>query len=139
MTYQDKFIIGVDFGEARTGLALGKNGAVTPVRSVVTKDKMQVIAHVSYLAKEAKAALVVLGLPLNSDGKETRESLEIRKFARLLRSRLGVPVVFVDESGTTAEAQGEAVFLDLPVKLRKKVDSISAALILKRFFAEEGM
>jgi putative Holliday junction resolvase len=138
-TYTDKFVAGVDFGEATTGLALGKNGAVTPAGSVPTKDKLFAVQQILKFAKENKVAALVVGLPLTSGGKETGQSLEVRRFAKLLKTRLGIPVRFVDEFGSTAEAEEGALEAGLPQKARKKVDAISAALILKRFFSEEGL
>lgn len=138
MNYKNTFVVGVDFGEAVTGMSLGKDGVVTPVRSVESKDRMYVVSQISRLVKENKARLIVIGLPLSLAGKETKESLEVRRFAKILKSHLGTPVVFVDESNSTNEAQEEAVDAGLPKKARKRVDSISAAVILKRYFSDEG-
>ncbi len=137
--YKDKFIAGVDFGDAVTGLALGKNGVVTPVKSVESKDSMTVVKEVIRLVKENKVSGVVLGLPLSYDHKETPQSAEVRRFAKMLKTRLGIPVMFVDEFGTTREATAEAIGEELPQKARRRVDSISAAIILKRFFSDEGL
>jgi len=136
--FTDKFVVGVDFGDTNTGLAFGKNGAITPVRSVMSKDKMFAVAQILRLAKENKASAVVVGLPLSIEEKETPQSIEVRRFAKILRTRLGIPVLFVDEFGSTNEAEAEALDAGLPQQSRKKVDSISAALILKRFFSDEG-
>jgi len=136
--YNDKFVVGVDFGDVTTGVALGKNGVVTPVRSVASKDKMFAVQQICKLVKENKASAVVVGLPLSIDGKETGQSMEVRRFAKILKIHSGTPVIFVDESGSTNEAEEEAIDAGLPQKSRRKVDSISAALILKRFFADEG-
>ena len=136
--FTDKFIVGVDFGDVTTGLALGKNGVVTPIRSVMSKDKMFAIQQICKLVKENKASAVVVGLPLNVEGKETGQSMEVRRFAKILKTRLGTQVLFVDEFGSTNEAISEAIKGELPQKSRKKVDSVSAALILKRFFSDEG-
>lgn len=136
--FTNKFVVGVDFGDVTTGLALGKNGVVTPVKSVMSKDKMFAVQQILRLAKENKASAVVVGLPLSIEGKETPQSIEVRRFAKILKTRLGTQVLFVDEFGSTNEAEEEAIDAGLPQKSRKKVDSISAALILKRFFSDEG-
>jgi putative holliday junction resolvase len=136
--YTDKCIIGVDFGEAQTGLAVGKNGAVSAIRAVPSKDRMFAVQQVSKVVKENKAQFIVIGLPLSFGDRETKESLEVRRFARLLRTRLGTPIVFVNEYGSSNEAIEEAIDSALPRKLRRSVDSISATIILKRFFSDEG-
>lgn len=136
--FQDKFVVGVDFGEATTGLALGKNGVVSPARSVDSRDKMTAIQQIMRLVKENKASFIVIGLPLSITQKETPESIEVRRFAKLLQTRLGTPVHFIDEFGSTNEAVSQAIEGELPKKARRKVDSISASIILKRFFTDEG-
>ena len=136
--YKDKFIIGVDFGDVTTGLALGKNNVVSPIRSVEAKDKMFAVQQISRAAMEQKASAIVLGLPLSIDGKPTKKSLEVRRFSKLLQTHLGIPVIFVDEFGSTEEAQEEAIGEGLPRRAKRNIDGISASIILKRFFAKEG-
>lgn len=136
--FTDKFIVGVDLGDAVTGLAIGKNGVVAPVQAVNSTDVMTVVKEVVRLVKQDKAALVVVGLPLSYDHKETLQSAQVRRFGKVLKTRLGISVLFVDEYGTTKEAVTEAIGEELPQKARRKVDSISASLILKRFFSDEG-
>jgi len=134
--YKDKFVVGVDFGEATVGLALGKEGLVTPVQSVSSRDRMFAVQQIIRLVRQNKAQLVVIGLPLSIQGSETQESAEVRKFAKILGTRLGTSIEFVNEYGSTYEAEQAAIDGGLPQKSRKKVDSISAAVILKRFFSE---
>ena len=136
--YKDKFVLGVDFGDITTGLALGKNGVVAPAREVLSKDKMTAIQHIMRTVKQDKVAAIVVGLPLGYDQKDTPLSLEVRRFAKLLKTRLGIPIILIDEFGTSQEALADAIIEELPQKARRKVDSISASIILKRFFADEG-
>ncbi len=136
--YKDKFVLGVDFGDTTTGLALGKNGVVAPGREVLSKDKMTAIQHIMRTVKQNKVVAIVVGLPLGYDQKDTPQSAEVRRFAKLLKTRLGIPIILIDEFGTSQEALTDAVLEELPQKARRKVDSISASIILKRFFAEEG-
>ncbi len=136
--YKDKFVLGIDFGDISTGLALGKNGVVAPAREVLSKDKMTAIQHIMRTVKQNKVGAIVVGLPLGYDQKDTPQSVEVRRFAKLLKTRLGIPIILIDEFGTSQEALADAIIDELPQKARRKVDSISASIILKRFFADEG-
>lgn len=138
--FLDKTLMGIDYGEVTTGLALGKNGLVTPIKSVRSRDVMVVIKEIIKLIKLNKVEGIVLGLPLDFNHKETHQSRLTRRFAKILKSKVGVPVLFIEEFGTTQEATKEDFPLEEPLFLSKKgsVDEISAALILKRFFAQEG-
>jgi putative holliday junction resolvase len=133
--YKDKTIVGLDHGDARTGLAIGINGSVTPMRTIESKDMHTTASLVAKQCKQNKAALIVLGLPLDYDQQETQQSLKVRQFAKLLKVYVGTPVIFCNELGTTVEAS-ESPELELVRSLKKREDSVSAAIILKRFCSE---
>lgn len=130
-------VLGIDYGEATVGIALGCGGAVTPVKSVEAKNIQNAVNEIVRLALENHAAKIILGLPLNYDNKETPRSIKTRQFAKLLRIRLKKPVVFVNEYKTSIYASEEAIELGVSKKRRRILDHISAAVILKKYF-EEG-
>lgn len=133
--YKDKVLVAIDYGEARTGLAIGINGSVTPMRTIDSKDMATTAALVAKQCKQNKAALVVLGLPLDYDQKETGQSIKVRQFAKMLKIYIGIPITFCSEIGTTVEA-AESQELELVRSLKRREDSVSAAIILKRYFSE---
>ena len=81
--------------------------------------------------------LVVIGLPLTAEGKETKESLVIRRFAKTLRAVTKRPVVFQNEFGTSKAALKEAFDLEIPMKKRALNDHLAAALILKEYLMKQ--
>ena len=76
-------IMGVDFGDARTGLAICDKGEMlaSPVCVVSEKDFTQCQEKVAALAKEHRAELLVVGYPKNMNGTvgERAELPEIRR------------------------------------------------------------
>jgi putative holliday junction resolvase len=131
-------LIGIDFGGTNIGVALGRNGLVAPIKIISGKHAPTAIHDLIRIAMENRAVAFVMGLPLNVDGKETAESLEIRKFAKLLKIMSRLPVHFHTEYGTTQEALKEAIQMGIPRKKRKIGDHFSAAVILKRYYDESG-
>jgi len=130
--------IGIDHGEENTGIALGRNSLVTPLEVISSKSDGTLIHTIIKLGMENKVAGYVTGLPLTVDGKETKQSIRIRQFAKLLRVMSKKPVFFQDEHGTSREAIREAMGTGISPSRRKSNDHLSAALILRRFFSEQA-
>lgn len=128
-------ILGVDFGDTRTGLAVSDAsrflasgiGYVSPGGIEKTADK------VAEVAKEQRASAVVVGLPKNMDGSEGFRAERCREFASLLLARLdGVPVAMIDERMTTMSASRYLNETNTRGTKRKGViDTLSAQIILQ--------
>ena len=128
-------ILGVDFGDTRTGLALSDAnrflasgiGYVSPGGIEKTADK------VAEVTKEQRASAVVVGLPKNMDGSEGFRAERCREFASLLLARLdGVPVAMIDERMTTMSASRYLNETNTRGTKRKGViDTLSAQIILQ--------
>lgn len=128
-------ILGVDFGDTRTGLAVSDVsrflasgiGYVSPGGIVKTADK------VSEVALEQKVSAIVVGLPKNMDGSEGFRAERCREFAALLRERLtDIPVAMMDERMTTMSASRYLNETNTRGQKRKGViDTLSAQIILQ--------
>lgn len=136
--FSELTIIGIDYGRTNIGVAIGKNGLVSPLRIIPGKNIETAIHELSRLAFENKIDLFVVGLPLSAEDKETKQSLEVRHFVKLLKLRTKKPVEFKNEYGTTTEALKEAISSGINKKDRKTSDHISAALILKSYCEERS-
>ena len=128
-------ILGVDFGDTRTGLAVSDAsrflasgiGYVSPGGIVKTADK------VAEVALEQKVSAIVVGLPKNMDGSEGFRADRCREFANLLRERLpDIPVEMMDERMTTMSASRYLNETNTRGQKRKGViDTLSAQIILQ--------
>ena len=107
-------VLGIDYGENNIGVARGNNGIVTPIKEIPAKDFNSALHEINKLIIENRAELIVMGLPLTADNKETKKSLVVRRFANTLRAITKRPVVFQNEFGTSKEALIEAISLDIP-------------------------
>ena len=133
-------ILGVDFGDTRTGLAVSDAsrflasgiGYVSPGGIEKTADK------VAEVAKEQRASAVVVGLPKNMDGSEGPRADVVKAFAELLAEQTAIPIDFYDERMTTMVAYrylGETGTFGK--KRREAVDTLSAELILQSYIDRE--
>lgn len=129
-------MLGVDFGEKNIGLALGRNGLVSPLKIISGKNPDSFLYEINKVVIENKIEKIIMGLPLTPDGKDTKESLSIRKIAKLIKVTTKRPVDFQNEYGTSKEALVEAIELGVSQKKRGSNDHLAATLILKRYFDE---
>lgn len=126
--------LGIDYGETNIGLALGFNGTVSPLKILPAKNLNQALYEINRIVIENKIGTLVLGIPLSAEGKETKESLVVRRFAKTLKVVTKRPVIFQNEFGTSRIALSEAINLDIPKRKRSSNDHLAAALILKMYY-----
>lgn len=99
-------IMAVDFGEARTGLAVCDRTEflASPVGVIQERDFETCVKKVAYAAvKELDVGMVVVGLPKNMDGSLGPRAELCDKFARALRALIPLPVETWDERQTTMQ------------------------------------
>ena len=131
-------IMGIDYGDARTGVAIS-DLLCTIVGStyvVPSRNREKAIADIVRLAKENQVEQIVVGLPRNMDGSEGPRAELCRAFADRLREETGLPVVMWDERRTTVEAHNILSQHNYHGKKRKDtVDAVAASLILEGYLA----
>ena len=100
-------VIALDFGAARTGVAVSDpTGLVARPLCVVERAASETgIAELARLVREQEAGQVVVGHPLTLRGERGKQARETERFAETLRAALDVPVVLFDERFTTDLAQ----------------------------------
>ena len=131
-----KKIMGVDYGDARTGIAMSDLlcsivGTTTVIHS--RKDE-KTIAEIRKLIAENGVGEIVCGLPKNMDGTEGPRAEVCREFARKLEEATGLPVTLWDERRTTVEAHNILSEHNYHGKKRKNtVDAVAASLILEGY------
>lgn len=136
ITNQNLTVLSIDFGKTNIGTALGRNGLVTPLEVISGKDMDTALFKINRLIVENKVNRLVVGLPLTLDDKETTQSLEVRRFAKILKVTTKRPVDFQNEYETTKLALNEAVDTDVSEKRRGSNDHLAAAFILKAYYDE---
>jgi putative Holliday junction resolvase len=130
----EEILLGIDYGEHKIGLAFGRSDVVMPIKIVNAKDRDSAIKEIIQIAKTNHVTKLVIGLPLSFDKKENLQSKTVRQFTKLLNHYLKLPFEFIDEYGTSDDAQGYLVLSGTTKNRRDMDDAIAAALILKRYY-----
>ena len=128
-------ILGVDFGDTRTGLAVSdiSRFLASGIGYVSPGGLEKTVAKVAEIAREQRASAIVVGLPKNMDGSEGFRAERCREFAQKLRDELqNVPVAMIDERLTTMSASRYLNETGTRGANRKGViDTLSAQIILQ--------
>ena len=130
-------IIGIDFGDSRTGMAkLNTDYPIaTPLPTIKCRDINIIADKVAEMITEYGGQKVVLGLPLNMDGSHGPRADKVKLFADLLGERIAAEIDFNDERLTSAYAHSIMNITDTSGKKRKdSVDAAAATIILQSYF-----
>lgn len=125
-------VLGVDYGEARTGLAVSDAARflASGIGNVQGGGLEKTAERVILAAREQQAVAVVLGLPVNMNGTEGPKAERVRELATLIEREL--PVYLMDERMTTMAAARFLNETNTRGKKRKGViDTLSAQIILQ--------
>lgn len=136
-----KRMMGIDYGDARTGVALSDLlcSIVGSTMVIPSRNKEKAIADIVRIAKENEVGEIVVGLPRNMDGTEGVRAQLCREFAEELKNATGLPVQMWDERRTTVEAHNILSQHNYHGQKRKNtVDAVAASLILEGYLAFRG-
>lgn len=131
-------ILALDYGTKRIGVALSDElwWTAGPLETFERRTLDRDVAHVARLVVSHEVERVVLGLPLQLDGREGPAVRSMREFVVKLEAALSVPLVLWDERMTTKAAEDFLIAADVSRKKRKgAVDRVAASLLLQGYLA----
>jgi putative holliday junction resolvase len=131
-----KRVLGVDYGQARIGLAISDELGMLahPLETVSAKLIDAAAKRIAQLARERDVAAVVVGLPRHMSGASGAATDEVNAFVAKLRPLLGCAVIMWDERLTTTAAH--RALRDAGKKTRSTrgvVDQVAAQMILQGY------
>lgn len=125
--------MGLDVGSKTIGLAICDSqwtiatAAETIARRKFSKD----LERLKQVVTEQQIAGLVVGLPLNLDGSQSKQTQASRAFAQNIRV-LQLPVLLWDERWSTQAVTRDLISVDVSRKRRSEiVDKMAAAYILQ--------
>lgn len=135
-------IMGIDYGEARVGIAISDELKIT-AQGLETinhngNDK-KLLARLDEIMKDYEIETIVVGMPklLNGD-KATRAEIT-EKFIHKLKCKYNkIKIDSIDERLTTVQAHKTMNYLDIDKKKKRElVDTISAVYILETYMNKQ--
>lgn len=134
-------IMGIDYGDARVGIAVSDLLGLTAqgICTIKNKSRKWLMDELKKLIDEYKPETVVVGLPRNMNGSEGFRVDATHKFVERLKEIYGGNIEYEDERLTT---MGAARFLDTTntrgQKRKAVIDTVSACLILEGWLAKKS-
>ncbi len=130
--------LALDFGLKRIGVACGdsENRLAFGRCTLQRVSREQTFADLGRIISAEEPQIMVLGLPIDLDGKETLTTRQARNFAASLKRRFTQPLYFMEEALSSFEAEADLRQAGICGKRRKAVlDQAAAVRILESFWA----
>jgi putative holliday junction resolvase len=132
----NSYVLGLDVGEARIGLAVASSIAKIPRPYKILINASDVFSELNKVISEENIDKVVVGLPRNMSGEETAQTKMIRDFADKLQPQITVPILFADE--TLSSNRAKEIQKDLKDRpANAPIDDLAACFILEEFFKDQ--
>ena len=135
-------LLAIDLGAKRVGIAISDELriTVTALGRLERRSWKDLLRRVATVIETYDARALIIGLPLNLDGTKGEAATEAARIAENFRKSLSVPVFLQDERLTSRAAESEMRARGLkPEEISRRVDSESAAIILRDFIVQTGM
>ena len=129
-------ILGIDYGDARIGLALSDASATLCGRAwTLTEWNLdRAVDAIADVVRTEGVERIVLGLPKNMDGTAGSRAEECAAAAEQIEKLCGIRTVLWDERCTTISAHTALNYTDTRGKKRKAVvDTVAATIILQDY------
>ncbi len=136
-TGTDGTVIAFDFGEKRIGIAVGEwlLRQAHPLSVIDTESNDRRFAAIATLLAEWQPSALVVGQALSLTGKATAMTARCRRFGRQLEGRFRLPVIFIDERLSSADAAVRLRETGQNARRAKQhLDAVAAQLILQSYF-----
>jgi putative Holliday junction resolvase len=129
-------VLAVDPGEKNIGIAISDPGGTVANPLTVLKHVSRQVdaAVIAQLAIEHQAGQIVVGQPLDENGRPTPQGRSAARLAAAIRTQCELPVVLWDESFSTRAAREAVRAIGVPRSKRKgHHDALAATYILQTF------
>ena len=135
-------ILGIDYGEARTGFAITDELGIT-AQGLETlqsngSDKL-ILKKIDELLEIYNIGTIVVGMPYNMNGTKSERAELTEKLIHKLKCKYNkLKIDYIDERLTTVAAHKTMNFLNINKhKKRNIVDTISAVYILETYLEKQ--
>ena len=134
-------ILGIDYGDARTGLAItdALNITAQGLETINNNGNDKIILRkIDELLEKYEISTIVVGYPLNMNGTKSERTEVTEKFIHKLKCKYNkLEIKQIDERLTTVAAHKTMNLLDVNKNKKKNiVDTISAVYILETYLKQ---
>ena len=131
-----KRILGIDYGEVRVGLSLSDltQTIASPFKTVIYKSADNLLNQLKEIIAENEVEKLVVGVPYNMKGEDTKQTLKVKEFISFLESNLSYDIELIDERLSSIEAEKTMHKMNIKTGHNKSdIDKIAASVILQEY------
>lgn len=129
-------ILSVDYGDARTGVAIcdALEFLASPIEVIHQSYEPKILNRIKELCDKHHPTQIVVGLPKNMDSSIGERAQKCIDFAKKINEITGIETVMWDERLTTVEAHNYLNNTNTRGQKRKNVvDAVAAVIILQDY------
>ena len=131
-----KRIIGIDYGEVRVGISLSDltQTIAKPFRTIGYKNFDDLLTQLKEIIIANEVDKLVVGVPYNMKGEDTKQTLKVKEFISFLESHLSYDIALIDERLSSIEAEKTMHKMNIKTGHNKSdIDKIAASVILQEY------
>lgn len=131
----------LDPGEKRVGVAIAEPPLFVAVslETLAANPRGDLLNRLRFLSVERGVKRLVVGLPIQTDGREGASAQAARELGGAVADALALPVEYQDERMTSNEAARALVAGGASSRARKgRKDAVAAVLILEAYLQRTG-
>ena len=131
-----KRILGIDYGEVRVGLSLSDltQTIAKPFKTIMYINIDNLLDQLKEIIIQNEVEKLVVGVPYNMKGEDTKQTLKVKEFISFLESNLSYDIALVDERLSSIEAEKTMHKMNIKTGHNKSdIDKIAASVILQEY------
>jgi putative Holliday junction resolvase len=133
-------VLGFDYGKKRIGIATGQTitHSATPRKTIKQVDGNPDWSAIENEIQQWQPQALIVGMPYYTDGSDNRMTAAARQFAYELKKRFKLPVIEIDETLSSQQAE-EILKQDIKITKQNKqeIDKMAAAIIVQRWLDQQ--
>ena len=128
--------LAIDYGEKKVGLALSDPLKIIakPYKTIDNISDEKLIESFNAIISDKNIDEIVIGLPITMKNSFSKQTENVDKFIELLKKKINIKVVVVDERLSSIEAKKSLINQGIKTGHNKKdIDMTAAALFLQSY------
>ncbi len=126
------YLLGVDFGLKKVGLAIATIRLASPYKTMKYKSMDSLISQIALICKEENIQKIVVGISEGDMAEKTR------RFIQKLKDKVIIQVVEFDETLSTQDAQRLSFEAGIKRSKRKNLEDAMAATVMLQNYIDSS-
>lgn len=129
-------ILAIDFGKARTGLAICDKAEIlaSPLCVIPSYNIQKLFDELAQVISVQEPDLILVGKPVRTDGRVSDFAIEVDKLSEELATITDIPIEMYDERFTTVIATQKLHANKMKAKSQRAIiDAAAAAVLLQSY------